>query len=106
MLTDAGKQLLLDALKNPLAGATITVFNLEDGTEATKTVDDGFPTIDGSSVILQATFQSDEANFAWERYEVTVGDRIIDMGDSDQGRKVEGSVWVFAVAIDFLPEDG
>jgi len=105
MLTDSGKQLLLDALKNPLAGATITVFNF-DGQEAMKTVDEGFPTIDGSSLILQATFQSDEANFDWERYEVTVGDRIIDTGENDQGRKVEGSVWVYAVAIDFLPEDG
>ena len=105
MLTEEGAEVIWEAALPGLAGATLRVWEENYSNSVEKPLDEGFPQRNGRAAIFQATYQGDEANFVWSHWEVALGEKILDSGSSDQGRKVEGSVWAFAVAIDLLPEE-
>jgi len=64
------------------------------GSSSTVTFDPGYPMLDGSDIVLAATFTGQDGNFEWTRREVlTSAGVVVDKEDQDLGRKVAGMVW-------------
>jgi len=68
-----------------------------------KQVDSGYPQISGTSVIFQATFGSNEANFAWNEWTVAngCGDNYVNLNRKQEslGTKASGATWILQVQL-------
>lgn len=105
MLTPEGRDFLLGVVRGTVGSAVIRVFQ-DDETFADAPLDDGFPAVDGGSVLFQATFGGDSANFHWTRHAVVVNDLVLDSFQVDLGIKAEGSVWTLKPRMELVPQNG
>jgi hypothetical protein len=68
-----------------------------------KQVDSGYPKISGTSVIFQATFGGDEANYSWEEWSVAngCGDEYVNLNRKAEalGTKAPGTTWILQVTL-------
>jgi len=68
-----------------------------------KAMDSGYPTVSGNSIIFQATFGGDEANFSWNEWTVAngCGDDYVNLNRKAEplGTKVSGATWVLQVVL-------
>lgn len=99
MLTSEGAKLLAPAVAQALAGAELVVAG--HGQEASKPVET--IAVDGTEVVLTATFGDDEANFDWLIRRVRVGGELVDEEEVDLGRKASGE-WTLEAAIELAPD--
>lgn len=119
LLTTAGANALLTAL----TGGSITPFNstnarlgVGDGTTAEsasqtdlqgtnklrKTLDLGYPAVNGSQVVFQSTFGAGEANYAWNEvalFNAASGGTMLNRKVVSLGTKASGAVWVLQLTI-------
>lgn len=100
MLTPDGQAWLLELVRENATPVLIRVRE-NDSISAEVSMDDGFPVIEEGEVVFQGTFDGETGNFNWQRYEVVIGDRIIDAEDEDLGTKVSGSVWTLRPRVSF-----
>jgi hypothetical protein len=68
-----------------------------------KPMDSGYPTISGTSMIFQATFGADEANWTWNEWTVANGssDNAINLNRKVEnlGTKSSGATWILQVSV-------
>jgi hypothetical protein len=76
---------------------------LQGANKMYKQVDSGYPQLSGNSVIFQATFGSDEANFSWNEWTVAngCGDEYVNLNRKQEslGTKASGSTWILQVTL-------
>ena len=115
----------ITALQNLLTGAAATAFNnansylavgdsstaasaTQTGLQAStnklyKAVDANYPSISNQTTTWQSTFQSGDANFAWNEFTVASGSSDsstnLNRKVSSQGTKASGQVWTLQLAI-------
>jgi hypothetical protein len=68
-----------------------------------KTVDSGYPVVQGTQIVFQATFGGAEANFTWNEWTVANGcsDDYININRKVEslGTKASGATWVLQVVL-------
>ena len=68
-----------------------------------KQVDTGFPKVENTNIIFQATFGSNEGNFTWNEWTVAngCGDEYINLNRKVEslGTKEEGYTWILQVTL-------
>jgi hypothetical protein len=65
-------------------------------------MDSGYPSVSGQTVTFQATFQSTEANWAWNEFGVansSAGTVLLNRKVSAQGTKLAGQIWTLILTI-------
>jgi hypothetical protein len=81
--------------------------NLQGTTTFRRSMDPGYPTVTGSTLIFRATFGEEDANFAWNEWGVfnaAVGGTMLDRRVEYNGTKLEGQTWVFQVELELTIE--
>jgi len=68
-----------------------------------KQVDSGYPTVQGTSIIFQATFGGTEANYSWNEWTVAngCGDIYVNINRKVEplGTKASGATWILQVQL-------
>ena len=68
-----------------------------------KQVDSGYPQLSGNSVIFQATFGANDANFTWNEWTVAngCGDNYVNLNRKQEtlGTKASGATWILQVQL-------
>lgn len=103
MLTPDGLNFAASSILAEIEEAKSVVVCVGDGSELVeRQLDEGFPKLseDGNSIIFQATFGPEEANFEWRGEGVKVDGKTIEWEEKDSGRKALGATWIVEVAID------
>lgn len=69
-----------------------------------KSVDRNYPIVNAPSILYKATFESNEANFAWNEwglFNAETGGVMLNRVVESNGIKQEGETWLFEVVISF-----
>jgi hypothetical protein len=75
---------------------------LQGANKLFKAMDSTYPQVSGQTVTFQATFQSTEANWAWNEFGVansSAGTVLLNRKVSTQGTKLAGQVWTLILTI-------
>lgn len=72
---------------------------LQGTSTATSSVDVGFPTVTNNIVTYQATFSTNEANFAWNEWGVTNGTTLLNRKVETLGTKTSAQSWQISVSL-------
>jgi hypothetical protein len=119
-LTSQGEQMLADAIIGGTSFAKLTsstaYIGVGDGTAAfaktqtdlqgtnklRKVVDSGYPQRSGNQLTFRATFNTSEANFAWNEFglfNASPGGQMFARWLQSAGTKSSGAVWVATITI-------
>jgi len=68
-----------------------------------KVLDAGFPLVDTPSITFKATFNTDEANFAWNEWGIVNKDNgvLLNRVVQSNGTKLRNQTWVLEVTLEF-----
>lgn len=77
--------------------------NLQGTTTFRRSMDPGYPTVTGSTLIFRGTFGENDANFPWNEWGIfnaAVGGIMLDRVVEYNGTKLEGQTWVMQVELE------
>lgn len=118
-LTKTGLNYIVDVLggvKAPLSPSNVVLY-VGDGAGAfdvnqnalignntyAKVLDAGFPSVDAPSITFKTTFNTNEANFAWNEWGVYNNDEkvLLNRVAQTNGTKLSNQTWVLEVTLEF-----
>lgn len=103
MLTPEGATLVATSVLPQIEGGVIVV---SDG-RATADAPISSARVDGTTLVCEALFGEQDANFEWKSRVVQGKDgKRFDAETADMGRKAGGSEWTCVAVIDFLGSNG
>lgn len=89
---------------NGTAAFATSQTDLQGSSKLRKTMDSGYPMVDGQTVTFKSTFAQSEANFAWNEWGVfnaATGGVMLNRVLESNGTKQSNQTWVLEVAITF-----
>lgn len=78
--------------------------NLRGSSVFRKGMDDGYPVVNGNTITFKATFNYDEANFAWAEWGIfnaASGGTMLNRVVESNGTKQSNQTWVLEVELTF-----
>jgi hypothetical protein len=105
MLNERGRAILVASVLRELTTATIAVVG--EGRSFEKPLD-GPPVLnDRGEIVLRATFEGREANFAWSETQILLGGEVIDTTPyPEPASKPFGAVWTAETAVAITNDKG
>lgn len=106
MLTPEGQSFAAAAILAEIEEAKAVTIVVGDGSQTAEAqLDEGFPKLseDAKSIVFQATFGPEEANFEWQGEGISIDGKRVEWEERDAGRKALGATWTVEIAIDLTP---